>query len=218
MVKILIADDHEIFRKGIKQILSEMPEKFVVDEAKNGQEVMEKMWGNNYRVVLLDISMPGRNGLDILKQVKSYKRDLQVLILSMYPEEQFAVRALKAGAAGYLTKACKPDELVTAVQNVLKGKKYISSSLSDRLALYVGADERRSPHETLSTREYEVMCMTAAGKPVKQIAMELSLSDKTISTYRSRILDKLNISNIAQLIQYAIQNRVLDQLHNKRNK
>ena len=209
MEKILIADDHEIFRKGIKQILLEMPENYLIDEANSGHEVMEKMWSDNYNAVLLDISMPGKNGLDILKQLKSFKPKLQVLILSMYPEEQFAVRAMKAGAAGYLTKGCRPDELIQAIQKVLKGKKYISNSIADRLAVYVETEDNKAPHEALSSREYEVMCMTTEGKTVKRIAMELSLSDKTVSTYRARILEKLEISNIAQLIQYAIKNHIL---------
>lgn len=208
--KILIADDHEIFRRGVMQVFSELPVKVEVDEASNGQEVIEKMWRNDYSAVVLDISMPGRNGLDVLKQIKSHKPDLHVLILSMYPEEQFAVRSLKAGADGYLTKATSPDEMIIALQKILKGKKYISSSLADKLACYVGSENMDAPHEALSDREYEVMCMTAAGKSVKQIAMELSLSDKTISTYRARILDKMNMDNNAQLIQYVIQNQLLD--------
>ncbi len=212
MERILIADDHEIFRKGIKQILKELPEHYVIDEAGNGHEVMEKMWSDDYNAILLDISMPGRNGLDILKQLRNFKPNLQVLIFSMYPEEQFAVRAMKAGAAGYLTKGCRPDELVSAIQTILKGKKHISESVADKLAVYVESEERRAPHETLSSREFEVMCMTAEGKAVKQIAVELSLSDKTISTYRSRILDKMNMKNIAQLIQYAVQNDILENL------
>ncbi len=213
MTRVLIADDHEIFRNGIKQILSEMPDKFMIEEANNGKEAIEKMWENDYDAVLLDISMPDRNGIDILKQIKGDKPDLKVLMLSMYPEEQFAIRALKAGAAGYLTKACKPDELVSAIQQLLKGKRYISSSLADKLAVYIKNEDRKAPHESLSAREYEVMCMTTAGMPVKQIARELSLSDKTISTYRSRILNKLKMKNIAQLIQYAINNRIVEQLN-----
>ncbi len=209
MVRILIADDHEIFRKGVKQLLSEMPDKFIVDEASNGQEVIEKVWKKKYDVVLLDISMPGKNGIDILKDIKSYNPDIQVLILSMYPEEQFAMRALKAKADGYLTKAAKPDELAQAIQKVVTGKKYISSSLADRIAYYVGMDHPRALHESLSDREYEVMCMTAAGESVKHIAMKLSLSDKTISTYRTRILNKMKMNNVAQLIQYTIQNNLL---------
>jgi DNA-binding NarL/FixJ family response regulator len=211
MAKILIADDHEIFRRGVRQILSEMPDVVVIDEASNGQEVLEKIWRNDYNAVLLDISMPGRNGIDILKQLKGSKPDLQILILSMYPEEQFAMRALKAGAAGYLTKASHPDELVRAIQKILKGKKYVSSTFADRLVCYVEEGNNKALHETLSDREYEVMCMTATGKSVKQIAMELSLSDKTISTYRARIMNKMNMNNIVQLIQYAIENQLFDQ-------
>ncbi len=210
MERILIADDHEIFRKGIKQILLEMPKKYLIDEANNGHEAIEKILTDNYSAVLLDISMPGKNGLDILKQLKSFMPKLQVLILSMYPEEQFAVRAIKAGAAGYLTKGCKPDELIRAIRKILNGKKYISDSIADRLAVYVENDENKAPHEALSSREYEVMCMIATGKKVKQIANELSLNDKTISTYRARIFEKLEMSDIAQLIQYTIQNNILE--------
>ncbi len=213
MARVLVADDHEIFRKGVKELLREIPDNIKVEEAGSGQEVIEKMWNNNYDAVLLDISMPGRNGIDILREIKRHKPDLQVLILSMYPEEQFAVRALKAGSAGYLTKACKPEELVLAIQKVLTGKKYISSSLADRLACYIESDNNKALHEILSDREYEVMCMTAAGKSAKQTAIELSLSEKTISTYRARILIKMNMNNIAQLIQYAIHNNLLNQPH-----
>ena len=207
-VKILVADGHEIFRKGVKNILKEMNDKVVVDEASNGHEVMEKIWKNDYNAVLLDISMPGRNGIDILKQLKGYKPDLQVLILSTYPEEQYAMRALKAGAAGYLTKTAKSDELVTAIKHVIKGKRYITSSIADKLVNYVESRDEKAPHEILSDREYEVMCMTAEGRSVKQIAMKLALSDKTISTYRARILIKMKMTNMAQLIQYAINNRM----------
>jgi len=184
-LRILIADDHAIFRGGLKQVLHEKLEKVILDEAGNGREVFEKICQREYNAIILDISMPGRNGIDVLKQLKSFKSDLHVLILSMYPEEQFAVRALKAGAAGYLTKASKPDELVKAVKTVLKGQKYIGTSLAMRLACYIEVGEKKAMHEMLSDREYEVMCMTASGKKVKQIATELSLSDKTISTYRA---------------------------------
>jgi DNA-binding NarL/FixJ family response regulator len=209
MARMLIADDHEIFRKGLKDLIREMNSKVVVDEADNGYEVITKMWEHDYDAVLLDISMPGRNGIDILKQLKGYKPDLQVLILSIYPEEQFAMRALKAGAAGYLTKAAKSDELVTAIRQVIKGKRYISSSLADKLVNYVESGNEKALHEVLSDREYEVMCMTAEGRSVKQIAMKLALSDKTISTYRARILIKMKMNNMAQLIQYAINNRMI---------
>ncbi len=210
MVRMLIADDHEIFRKGVKDLILEMNIKVLVDEADSGSEVMKKIWNNHYDAVLLDISMPGRNGLDILKQLKSNKPDIQVLMLSIYPEEQFAMRALKAGAAGYLTKAAKSDELVRAIKQLIKGKRYISSSLADKLANYVESGEEKTPHEGLSDREYEVMCMTAEGMSVKEIAMQLSLSDKTISTYRSRILIKMNMNNMAQLIQYVFTNNLLN--------
>jgi len=209
VVKILVADEHEIFRKGVKGLLKESNDKFEIDEANNGQEVMEKIWKNNYDAVLLDISMPGRNGIDILKQLKGYKPDLQVLILSTYPEKQFAMRALKAGAAGFLTKAVKSDELVTAIQYLLKGKRYISSSLADTIVNYVEYGDEKAPHEVLSDREYEIMCMTAEGKTVKKIASELSLSDKTVSTYRARTLIKMNMNNTAQLIQYVINNKLI---------
>ena len=208
MARMLIADDHEIFRKGVKDLIREMNSKVVVDEADNGHEVITKMWEHDYDAVLLDISMPGRNGIDILKQLKGYKPDLQVLILSIYPEEQFAMRALKAGAAGYLTKAAKSDELIMAIRQVIKGKRYISPSLADKLVNYVESGNEKAPHEVLSDREYEVMCMTAEGRSVKQIAMKLALSDKTISTYRARILIKMKMTNMAQLIQYAIKNRM----------
>lgn len=211
VVKILVADEHEIFRKGLKELLKESNDKFVIDEANNGQEVIAKLWKNDYDAVLLDISMPGRNGIDILKQLKGYKPDLQVLILSTYPEEQFAVRALKAGAAGFLTKAVKPDELITAIQHLLKGKRYISSSLADTLVNYVEHGDEKAVHEILSDREYEIMCMTAEGKTVKKIASELSLSDKTVSTYRARTLIKMNMNNTAQLIQYVINNKLINQ-------
>lgn len=210
MKKILIADDHEIFRKGIAHVLGGLPCDVSVDEAGNGQQAIELIWGTAYSVVLLDISMPGRNGIDILKLIKSFKPDVKVLILSMYPEEQFAVRALKAGADGYLTKAAGPDEVLRAVEKVLRGNKYITPSLAEQLACHIEQDRGRAIHETLSDREYEVLCMTATGKSVKQIAMELSLSHKTISTYRTRILSKMNMQNIAQLIQYAVHNRIVD--------
>ncbi len=209
-VKILVADNHEIFRKGVKELLKETNDKFMIDEASNGNEVIPKMWENDYDVILLDISMPGRNGIDILKQLKDYRPDVQVLILSTYPEEQFAMRALKAGAAGFLTKAVKSDELVTAVQHLLKGKKYISSSLADTLINYVEYGDGKALHEVLSDREYEIMCMTAEGKTVKKIASELSLSDKTVSTYRARTLIKMNMNNTAQLIQYVINNNLIN--------
>ena len=208
-IKILIADDHTLVREGIKQILAEMPEVTVTDEARNGQEVLQYVWDNDYDIVLLDITMPGRSGLDILKQLKSEKPALKILILSMHPEEQYAIRAFKAGAFGYLTKESSPTELIEAVRKVSIGKKYVSSSLAETLASHLEARSEKPLHYTLSDREYEVMCMIASGKTVKEIAGELTLSVKTISTYRARILEKMDMKNNAQLTHYTIQNRLI---------
>ena len=210
MLRILIADDHAIVREGIKQILIEIPDKVKTDEAINGQEVLQKVWENKYDIVLLDISMPGRSGLDILKQLKSEKPDLKVLILSMHPEEQYAVRALKAGASGYLTKESTPLELTEAIKKVSLGKKYVSASLAETLASHLEDAAEKPLHETLSNREFEVMCMIASGKAAKVIADDLSLSVKTISTYRTRILDKMKLKNNAQITHYTIQNGLVD--------
>lgn len=209
MIKILIVDDHAIIREGLKQILSETPDMIVTGEANNGQEALEKVWENKYDVVLLDISMPGRNGLEILKQIKTDNPAIYILILSVSPEEQYAVRALKAGASGYLTKESTPNELIAAIRKVSNGKKYVSSSLAERLACHLEAKSEDSLHESLSDREYEVMCMIASGKSVKEIAENLFLSVKTISTYRTRILTKMEMKNNAQLTHYAISNRLV---------
>lgn len=210
MIKILIADDHAVVRKGLKQILAETSDIIATDEAINGQEVLEKIRKNDYDIVMLDISMPGRNGLDILKQVKNEKPEMSVLILSMHPEEQYAVRALKAGASGYLTKDSAPDELILAIRKISQGRKYITSSLAERLAFYLEVDSEKPLHEALSDREYEVMRMIASGKTVREIAEELFLSIKTISTYRSRILEKMGMKNNTELVHYALKNRLLD--------
>ncbi|MCK4556918.1 MAG: response regulator transcription factor [Candidatus Aminicenantes bacterium] len=210
MIKILIADDHPIVRKGLKEIIEETPGMKVVDEASNGQEVLEKVFKKDINVVLLDISMPGRSGLDILRDMKRQKPKLVVLVLSMHPEEQYAVQALKEGASGYLTKKSAPDELLTALRKVSSGGKYVSSSLAEKLAYALEKDGEKPPHETLSVREYEVMRMIASGKTVTEIARELFLSPKTISTYRARILEKMRMKNNAQLVRYAIKNRLVD--------
>jgi DNA-binding NarL/FixJ family response regulator len=210
MIKILIADDHPIVRKGLKEIIEETPGMKVVDEASNGQEVLEKVFKKDINVVLLDISMPGRSGLDILRDMKRQKPKLVVLVLSMHPEEQYAVQALKEGASGYLTKKSAPDELLTALRKVSSGGKYVSASLAEKLAYALEKDGEKPPHETLSVREYEVMRMIASGKTVTEIARELFLSPKTISTYRARILEKMRMKNNAQLVRYAIKNRLVD--------
>ena len=206
MTKILVADDHPIVRQGLKKILSEHPDLTVADEAGTGKDVLIKVGKKDFDIVLLDISMPGRNGLDILKEIKIKKPKLPVLVLSIYPEDQYAVRVLKLGAAGYLTKESVPEELVAAIRKVSRGHKYVSNSLAEKLATDLAMNTEKSPHENLSDREYQVMSMIASGKRLKEVAEELSLSIKTISTYRSRIMEKMNMKNNAELIRYALQN------------
>ena len=210
MIRVLVADDHTIVREGLKQILSDTPDIEVADEAGNAKEVILKVSDNDYDLVLLDISFPGRSGVDILKQLKCLKPKLPVLILSMYPEEQYAIRSLKAGASGYLTKESASDELIAAIRQVTKGKKYITISLAERLVFELGKDYEDQPHEVLSDREYQVMCLIASGKAVKEIAEALSLSVKTISTHRSRILRKMGMRNSSQLTHYAIKQGLVD--------
>lgn len=210
MIKILIADDHIIVRKGLKQIISETTDMVVAGEAGDGQEVLSKIRKNGFDLVLLDISMPGRTGLDILRELKIEKPKLPILVLSMYPEEQYAVRVLRAGASGYLTKESAPEELIAAIRRVSIGKKYVTPSLAEKLAVDLDVDSKKPPHETLSDREYQVMCMIASGKTVGAIAEKLALSAKTVSTYRSRILDKMKMKNNAEITHYAIQNKLVD--------
>lgn len=210
MIKILIADDHPVVRKGLKEIIEEIPDMAVRGEASTGQEALEKARKGDFDIVVLDISMPGGNGLDILKQLKDEKPELSVLVLSMYPEEQYAVRVLRAGASGYLTKESAPEELIAAIRKASKGGKYISSSLAEKLAFDLEIDVERPLHETLSDREYQVMCMIASGKTLKEIAEELFLSVKTISTYRSRILEKMKMKSNAELTHYAIKHRLVE--------
>jgi len=210
MIKILIADDHRIVREGLKQILAETPDMVVADEANNAQEVLRKVWDNEYDVLLLDISMPGRSGLDILKQLKSDRPKLSVLVLSMYSEEQYALRALRAGASGYMTKESAPDELIEAIRKVSTGRKYISPTVAEKLAFSLESGDEKPPQETLSDREFQVMCMIASGKTIKAIADELSLSVKTVSTYRARILEKMRMKNNSELTHYAIQNKLVE--------
>ena len=210
MLKIFIADDHAVVRRGLRQILAETCDMAVTGEATSGLEVLDKVMGDEYDVVVLDISMPGRSGLDTLKQLKSQKPKLPVLILSMHPEEQYAVRVLRAGASGYLTKESAPDELVEAIRKVSHGGRYITSSLADKLVFDLSRKTEKPLHETLSDREYQVLCLIASGKTAKQIAEELCLSVKTISTYRARILEKMGMKSNAELTHYAIRNRLVD--------
>jgi len=213
MFNILIVDDHAVVRRGLKEIILETVSRDVgFDEAASGREALQKTSNNNYDLVLLDISMPGRNGLDTLKAIKAEKPDLPVLVLSMYPEEQFAMRSFKAGASGYITKESAPEELQIAVNKILNGRQYISSYCSEMLLSELRNKKvtRESPHMILSNREYHVACLIASGKSLKEIALELVLSDKTISTYRSRILNKMNLKTNAELINYAIKHNMVN--------
>jgi len=210
MIKIFIADDHAIVRKGLKQIISETPDMIVSEEADNGLEALDKISENNYDVILLDISMPGKNGLEILRLVKRKKPKLPVLMLSVHPEEQYAIRSLRAGAAGYLTKESAPDELIAAIRKISKGGKFVNASLAEKLISELEIYVEKPSHETLSDREYQVMCMSAMGKTLKEIAQELSLSIQTVSTYRTRILEKMNMTSIAEVIRYAVKHGLVE--------
>jgi len=210
MIRILVADDHPVVRQGLKQIVASTTDIFVVDEAATGQEVLDKVRSNYFDVVLLDITMPGASGLDILKQLRSERPELAILILSMHPEEQYAARALRAGASGYLAKESAPDELVAAVRKISQGGRYVSPSLAEKLASDLAVDTQEPLHQTLSDREYETMRLIASGKTTAEIAEQLSLSPKTISTYRSRILEKMGMRSNTELTLYAVRNRLLD--------
>ena len=209
MIHILVADDHAVVRQGVKQILADVKDMAVKDEAQNGSETLKKVTENEYDVVLLDISMPGRSGLEVLEDIKAQRPKQAVLILSKHPEEQYAVRALRAGAAGYLTKASAPQELIGAIRKVAGGGKYVTSSLAEKLADEMEIDTEKLPHERLSNREHQVMLMLAGGKSVSDIADELCLSVKTISTYRSRIMDKMDMKKNAELTLYAVHNKLI---------
>ncbi len=210
MIKVLIVDDHAIVRQGLKRILAETPDMTVAGEAENGVEALKKTREGEWDVILLDVSMPGRNGVDTLKQIMGENRGGKVLILSMYPEDQYAVRLLKAGAAGYMTKETAPGELVEAIRKVAQGRKYISPALAELLLLELDIDAEKQPHERLSDREYQVFRMLGSGRTASEIASLMSLSVKTISTHRTHILEKMKLKNNAELTLYAIQNGLLD--------
>jgi DNA-binding NarL/FixJ family response regulator len=205
LIKILVVDDHAVVREGLKQILAETRDIVVAGEASDGYQALDQIRKGHYDVVLLDIAMPGMSGLDVLKQLKSERPDLPILMLSMYPEEQYAVRTLKAGASGYLTKESAPEELISAIRKVCTGGKYVTSSLAEKLASHLEADLERPAHELLSDREYQVMLMIASGKTVTEIADELSLSVKTISTNRIRALRKMGMKTNAEFTYYAVK-------------
>ncbi|HEY3854026.1 MAG TPA: response regulator transcription factor [Verrucomicrobiae bacterium] len=208
-MNILLADDHAVVRHGLKQILTDAFKRANYGEARNAQEALDLVWKHPWDVVVLDITMPGRNGLEVLREIRRSKPNLPVLVLSMHPENQFAVRVLKSGASGYMTKESAPEELVGAVKKVLAGGRYVSLSLAENLAASLSITQK-SPQEKLSDREFQVLRLIASGKMMSDIARELSLSVKTISTYRARILEKMGMKNNAELMHYAIQNRLVE--------
>lgn len=207
-MKVLIADDHAVVRHGLKQILSDAYKTFVFGEARNAQETLNLVREQNWDIAVLDISMPGRSGLEALKELKKMRPNLPVLILTTHSEEQYAIRVLKAGAAGYMNKESAPEHLIEAIRKVTKGGKYISSAVADILAANINIDAEKPPHENLSDREYQVLCLIASGKTVGEIADELSLSVKTISTYRARVLEKMGMKTNAQMTHYFISNNL----------
>ena len=208
-MRILIADDHAVVRHGLKQILVDEYKRAEFGEARTGQEALGRIWKEKWDIVILDVTMPGRGGLEVLKEIKAARPKLPVLVLSMHPEDQFAVRVLKAGASGYMTKESAPEELVGAVKKILAGGRHISASLAEIMAAHLTLNTNRPPHELLSNREFQVMRQIASGKTVSEIARELSLSVRTVSTYRTRILEKTGMKSNAELTHYAFQNQLV---------
>ncbi len=205
MIRVLIVDDHAVVRRGLREIVAEAPEMAVADEAASGAEALRLVRDADYDVVLLDLALPDLNGLDVLRQIRAERPAVRVLILNVHPEEQYAVRALRSGAAGYLTKDSAPGELVEAIRQAAAGSRYVSRPLAERLAALLAGEAPPDPLAALSDREFQVLRMLGAGRTVGEIAAALSLSDKTISTYRGRLLLKLRLSTTAELIRYAIE-------------
>jgi two-component system invasion response regulator UvrY len=209
-MRILLTDDHAVVRRGLKQIIAEEFPRATFGEARNAQEALDLVWKENWDIVVLDITMPGRSGLEVLREIKKSKPKIPVLVLSMHPENQFAVRVLKRGASGYMTKESAPQELVGAIRKVLAGGRYVSNSLAERLATDLSSDTHKPAQELLSDREFQVLRLIASGKQVSEIAKELSLSVKTISTYRTRILEKMGLKNNAELMHYAMHHQLVE--------
>ena len=209
MVRILVADDHQIVRTGLKTLLSGYKEFTVAGEAGSGTDTIKMVRESEWDIVLLDIAMPDMNGVDTLKQIKRSKPDLPVLILSMHPEEQYAINLLRAGANGYVCKGCAPEQLISAIRTVVSGHRYVSPALGDQLAGNLSGDSQRALHTELSEREFQVFCKLAAGQAVSEIANELFLSVKTVSTYRSRVLEKMGMKTNANLTYYAIKHGLI---------
>jgi|SRR5436190_2412166 len=209
-MKILLIDDHALVRQGLKLILADHFPRASFGDARSAQEALQRVWKEKWDVIILDITLPGRGGLEILREIRRARPKVPVLVLSMHPEDQFAVRMLKAGAAGYLTKGSAGEELVGAIKKVLAGGRYVSAQLAERMASYLDIDLRKAPHERLSNREFLIMRLIASGRSVGQIAKELSLSVSTVSTYRSRILHKMDLENNSQVTHYALQKSLVD--------
>jgi DNA-binding NarL/FixJ family response regulator len=209
-IKIIIADDHAIVREGLKQIVAEEKDMLVCGEAEDAATLMELLKKEKWSIVILDINMPGKSGLEALKDIKQFYPELPVLILSMFSEDQYGLRAIKAGASGYLKKVSAPTELVVAIRKIVSGRKYINSSLAEKLAESLGTEKNNFLHDKLSDREYQIMCNIALGKSAEEIAVELSLSINTIYTYRNRILEKMSMKSNVELTQYAIQNKLIE--------
>jgi two-component system, NarL family, invasion response regulator UvrY len=210
VIRVLIADDHAILRRGLKEILARELEDAVYGEAKDAREVLARVRSDPWDLVILDLSMPGRSGLDVLRDIKGMQPKLPILVLSMHPEDQYGKRILKAGASGYMNKESAPEELIKAIRKVLAGGRYVSPALAEKLVLDLNEDLTRPLHETLSDREFEVLRMIASGKTQTQIAEELHLSVATVSTYRARILEKMKMTTTAQIMHYALSNRLVD--------
>ena len=208
MIRVLLADDHTVVRRGLKQILAETEDIRTAGEVDSGAGVLRTVRERKYDIVLLDITLPDQNGLEVLGQLRNTNPSLPVLMLSVHPEEQYAIRALKEGAAGYLTKDSAPEEMVAAIRKVYRGGKYVSSALAERLAGLLGSQEK-APHESLSEREFQVMLLLANGKSVSEIANGLALSAKTVSTYRARLMGKLGVNSIAELVRYAMKHELI---------
>jgi DNA-binding NarL/FixJ family response regulator len=209
-IKILIADDHAIVREGLKQIVAEEKDIVVTGEAGNSEQLMQLLEKEKWSLVILDINMPGKSGLEALKDVKQLYPDLPVLILSMFSEDQYGIRAIKAGASGYLKKVSAPTELVTAIRKIVSGGKYINQPLAEKLAEKFGQKEKELPHDKLSDREYQIMCNIALGKTAEEIARDLLISINTVYTYRNRILEKMSMKSNVELTQYVLRNKLVE--------
>ena len=210
MIRVLIVDDHQTVRRGLKEILADEFSELDAGEAENSQTALEMLTMRQWDLVLLDINIPGRNGLELLEELKRLRPALPVLILSVYPEEEFALRSLRLGASGYLNKGRSADEVVAAAKKALAGGRYLTASLAEKLASALGGDIRQAPHESLSSRELQVMRLIAIGKTLKEVSSELSLSEKTVATYRTRISKKMGLATNVELARYALQHRLVD--------